>query len=123
MNKNPLRSAEDTFYLVTEKLDLIMMVYAQQKHLSEDRRMGTNGVGELIILCSLVHKAGLPVYHLPEEPRLFFEALINPQYVKLKRGGIYRAYWALRNYLIEHKDKFDYDRMTLEDKYIMENKG
>lgn len=102
--------ATDRFYLVTEQLDLIMQVYAQQRLLPSSQQMGTCGVYELITLCTLIKRADLE-WGMPKEARLFFEALVNPNYVNLNRGGIYRAYWALRNYLIENKDKLDFDKL------------
>lgn len=92
------------FYLVLEKLDLIMRLYVNDE-------MGTSGFDELIGLCGLIGLNGHLSYYMPKTARAFFLVLINPKqaYKIFEKSGIVygnmnRAYADLRQYLIDNKE-------------------
>lgn len=101
------------FYLILEHLDVIMRV-------RNDEQMGTSGVDELAILLAIMHFDRSLLSHCPKEAYVFLKCLVHPQKdwdicqnAGMGFGYLHRAYYALRQYLIDNKERI----METYDKY------
>lgn len=100
------------FYLILEKLDLVLRVYIGEK-------MGTNGVEELATLLGILSLDSHLLFSMPTEAYAFFKCILNPKNEwdickesGLGFGSIFRAYSQLRTYLIDNKERISevYDK-------------
>lgn len=92
--------SDDEFYLVTEKVDFLMQLWAGEQ-------MGDDGVYELMSLCNLIYSCKGMWYEMPKEAKDFFRVLINPKNkykMSTGKGGQYRNYAQLRQYLIDNQE-------------------
>lgn len=95
----------DKFYLVLEKLDLVMRVWNGEK-------MGTCGVEELAGLMAILKLDYELLYDMPLEAHVFFRCILNPKNAweicdkaNMGFGYIHRAYSQLRTFLIDNKER------------------
>lgn len=93
------------FYLVLEHLDVVMRVRS-------DEQMGTSGVDELATLLAIMHFDRSLLSHCPNEAYAFLKCLVHPQKdweicqdANMGFGYLHGAYYALRQYLIDNKER------------------
>ena len=79
----------DKFYLVLEKLDLVMRVWNGEK-------MGTCGVEELAGLMAILKLDYELLYDMPLEAHVFFRCILNP---KMLGKFAIKLIWALAIYI------------------------
>lgn len=98
--QNAAGFCDDKFYLVMEKVDFLMQLWAGEQ-------MGDDGVYELMSLCHLIYSCKGMWYEMPKEAKDFFRVLINPKNkykMSTGKGGQYRNYAQLRQYLIDNQE-------------------
>ena len=98
--QNAAGFADSKFYLVLEKVDFLMQLWAGEQ-------MGDDGVYELVSLCNIIYHCKGMWYAMPKEAKNFFRVLINPKNkhkFSVGKGGQYRNYAQLRQYLIDNQE-------------------